>query len=184
MTLMELKQKLKHEAKAVGLAALYFGCWITALIALKELVLAEYEITFRGWSVIAMGALILSKVVLILENVSFGDWLRTRPAWVDVILRTAMYSVGVVIVLVLEKGIEGRHEHGGFVGAVKAGFASADKFHIMANSICLAGALLGYNVISVLRRHLGERGLLKLFLLPLPPKIERPQPSVETPNTE
>jgi hypothetical protein len=99
------------------------------------------------------------------------------PAWVDVLLRTALYSVGLIIVIILEKGIEGRHEHGGFVGAVKAGFASADRIHIIANSICLSGALLGYNVISVLRRHLGEHGLLKLFLRPLPPKAEDPKTS-------
>ncbi len=171
---MSLKQKLQHELKAIAIAALYFGSWITMLILLKQLVLAEYEITFRGWSVIAMGVLILSKVALILENVSFGAWVRARPAWVDVLLRTALYSAGLVVVIILEKGIEGRHEHAGFVGAVKAGLASADRFHIIANSICLSGALLGYNVISVIRRHLGERGLLNLFLLPLPPKAEPP----------
>jgi hypothetical protein len=174
---MSLKQKLQHELKSIAIAALYFGCWIATLILLKQLVLTEYEINFRGWSVIVMGALILSKVVLILENVSFGAWMRARPGWVDVLLRTALYSTGVVIVIILEKGIEGRHEHGGFVGAVEAGFASANRFHIIANSICLSGALLVYNVISVLRRHLGERGLLDLFLLPLPPKAEDPKSS-------
>lgn len=169
---MSAKQKVQRELKAIAIAALYFGCWIATLILLKQLVLSEYHITFRGWSVIVMGALILSKVVLILENVSFGAWLSNKPAWVDVLLRTALYSAGLVVVIILEKGIEGRHEHGGLVGAVKAGFASADRFHIIANSICLSAALLGYNVISVLRRHLGERGLLNLFLRPLPPKTE------------
>ncbi len=169
---MSLPSKLKHELKAVAGAALYFGCWIGALLVLKYLVLTEYKIAFRGWSVIVMGALILSKVVIILENVSFGAWVRAKPAWVDVILRTALYSVGLVAVLTLEKGIEGRHEHGGFVGAVNAAFQSSDAYHIYLNSICLTGALLVYNVLAVIRQHLGGKGLIKLFLVPLPPKAE------------
>ena len=176
-TKMGLKQKLLHELKSVATTALYFGCWIAALLLLKFLVLSEYNITFRRWSMIVIGALILSKVVLILEHVSLGDWLRARPAWVDVILRTALYSVGVVIVLVLETGIEGRHEHGGFVGALQAALNSANAFHIYTNAICLSGALFGYNVLSVIRRHLGEGGLLKLFLAPLPPVGHHSQPS-------
>ena len=78
---MSFKQKLKDEAKAVVIAALYFGCWIAALLLIKTLV--------------------LSKVVLVLEHVSLGAWVRARPAWVDVVLRTVMYSMGVTVVLVL-----------------------------------------------------------------------------------
>jgi len=80
---MSLKQKLKDEMKAIGLAALYFGCWIGALLLLKSLILAEHKIAFHGWSAAVVGALVLSKVVLVLEHVSLGAWVRARPAWVD-----------------------------------------------------------------------------------------------------
>jgi len=165
---MSFQQKLKHEIKAIGIAALYFGCWIAALLLLKSLVLAEYQIVFDGWSVAVVGALILSKVVLVLEHVSLGSWVRARPAWVDVILRTAVYSLGVAVVLVLEKGFEGRHEHGGFGPALRYLFQQADVHHVWANTFCLSGALLGYNALSVVRRHLGERGLIRIFMSPLP----------------
>jgi hypothetical protein len=173
---MALKQRLLHELRAVTTAALYFGCWIAALILLKELVLAEYQIAFHRLSMALVGALILSKVVLVLEHVSFGEWLRARPAWVDVILRTALYAAGVVGVLVLEKGFEGRHEHGGFGGAVKAAFEASNALHIWANAICISGALLGYNALTVVRRHVGDGALLKMFLAPLPPKAEYSSP--------
>ena len=165
---MSLKQKLNEEIKAVGIAALYFGCWIAALLLLKTLVLAEYKIAFHGWSVAVVGALVLSKVVLVLEHVSLGAWVRARPAWGDVVVRTAMYSLGVAAVLVLEKGFEGRHEHGGFGPALRFLFQQADVHHVLANTITLSGALLGYNALSVVRRHLGKGGLLRVFLSPLP----------------
>jgi hypothetical protein len=167
---MSFKQKLKEEMKAVGVAALYFACWIGALLLLKTLILAEYKIAFHGWSAVVVGALVLSKVVLVLEHVSLGAWVRARPAWVDVVLRTAMYTLGVAIVLVLEKGFEGRHEYGGFVPALRHLFQQEDVHHVWANTLCLSGALLGYNALFVVRQHLGEGGLLRMFFSPLPGK--------------
>jgi len=165
---MSLKQKLKDEIKAVGVAALYFGCWIGALLLFKSLILAEYKIAFHGWSAVVVGALVLSKVVLVLEHVSLGAWVRARPAWVDVVLRTVMYTLGVAVVLVLEKGFEGRHEYGGFGSALRQLFQQADVHHLWVNTLCLSGALLGYNALTVVRRHLGNSGLIRLFLSPLP----------------
>jgi preprotein translocase subunit SecG len=131
-------------------------------------VLAKYHIEFRHYSMAIVGALILSKVVLILERVPLGSWVKARPAWVDVLLRTLVYSVGVVLVMMLEKGIEGRHEHGGFGGAVREAFHSAGADHLWANTICVTGALFFYNLLAVIRGHLGEGGLFRLFLRPVP----------------
>ena len=165
---MSWQQKLKHELKAVAIAALYFGSWIAALLMLKQLILAEYQIAFHGLSLALIGALVLSKVVLILEHVSLGAWIRAQPAWVDVILRTTLYSLGVALVLVLEKGFEARHEYGGFDPAVTAIFQKTDIHHVWASTIALSGALFGYNVLSIVRRHLGKGGLRRLLLSPVP----------------
>jgi len=115
-----------------------------------------------------VGALILSKVVLVLEHVSLGAWVHERPAWVDVVLRTALFSGGLVAVLVLEKGFEARNEYGGFLPALSQLSQRTDIHHVWANSLGLSGALLGYNVLFVVRRNLGNRGLLRMFLSPLP----------------
>jgi len=164
---MSASPKLMNEIKALGLAMAFFGAWIGLLILLKSLLLEEYHIDTFGWTKILVGALVLSKVVLILEHVSLGAWVRARPAWVDVFLRTGFYALGVVIVLILEKGLEGRHEHGGFIPALQSGLREAGVYHVYVNALCLAGALLAYNALTVVRRHLGEGGLLRLFALPL-----------------
>ncbi len=165
---MSAMQKLKAELRSLAVAMAYFAVWIGGLLLLKTLVLAEYHIEFRQWSAILVGALVLGKVVLILEHVPLGKWVERQPAWVDVALRTVLYSAGVFVVLVLERGFEGRHEYGGFGPAVRAVFQGADAPHIWANTIVLSGALLGYNALSVVRAHLGAGGLLNMFLTPLP----------------
>jgi hypothetical protein len=70
-------------------------------------------------------------------------------------------------VLLLEKGLEGRHEHSGFLASVMALFHDADLTHVWANTICLSGALFGFNALSVVRQHLGEGGFRRLFSTPL-----------------
>jgi hypothetical protein len=161
---MNLAAKLKHELKAVAITTLYFGVWLGVLLAIKSLVLAEYQIAFHHWSLALVGALVLSKVVLVLEHVPLGSWVGTQPPWIEVALRTVLYSAGVAIVLTLEKSFEGRHEHGGFAAALAAGLREEDLHHVLANTICFSGALLGYNLLTVIRQHLGEGGLLRLFL--------------------
>jgi len=165
---MSFQQKLKEEIWALTLAGIYFATWIGMLMVLKKLVLAEYQIEFHGLSMVLVGTLVLAKVVLVLEHVPLGAWTRTRPALLDVVLRTALYAVGVFVVLLLEKAFEGRHEHGGFGPSLMAGFQHAEGHHVWINTICVTGALLGYNTLSIVRQHLGEGGLLRLFLSPLP----------------
>jgi hypothetical protein len=165
---MSVKQKLVEELKALLQVGLYFIIWLGWLVVLKKLVLAEYQIGFQGLSVALVGALVLSKAVLILEHVSLGDWVERRPAWVEVVLRTALYSFGVVVVLLLEKAFEGRHEYGGFAASLRAIFDHVDLSHVWVNSICVGGALLSYNVLWAIRRNLGPGGLLQLLRQPLP----------------
>ena len=169
---MSFKQKMKDEIKEMGIAAFFFGCWIGGLLLLKWLILEEYQITFHGWSLAAVGALVLSKVVLVLKNVSLGAWVRARPAWVEVVLRTALYTLGVALVMLLEKGFEGRGAYGGFAPALQQLVRQADFHHVLANTLCLSGALLVYNVLSVFQQHLGEGGVIRIFLSPLRDKPE------------
>ena len=61
-------QKLGRELRAVGLAMLYFGCWLAVLLIIKQLVLVEYQIEFYGLSNAVVAALILSKETELLET--------------------------------------------------------------------------------------------------------------------
>jgi hypothetical protein len=165
---MGVAQKLQHEVTAVIALTLYFGCWLGALVLLKYLILAEYYIAFDRFSVVLVGALVLAKVVLVLEYVPLGSWVRTQPAWVDVVLRTTMYAFGVFVILLLEKVFEARHDYDSFGASLIALLQQEDGKHVLLNTICLSAALLSYNMLSVVRRRLGKGALLQMFLTPLP----------------
>lgn len=164
---MSMPEKLKHELKSLAIAFVYFTLWIGALMLIKKLILEEYQIEVKGLSVVLLGALILSKVVLLMEPIPLGSWVKHQPAWVGVVLRTFLYSIGVLIVMLLEKGLDGRHEYGGFGASLKALFQHPDLYHILANTVCLSGALLGFNMLDVLKKRLGEKGLARMFTTPI-----------------
>ncbi|MFG0274182.1 MAG: hypothetical protein ACF8QF_03910 [Phycisphaerales bacterium] len=165
---MVTRHAVVHELKAVGVAMLFFGSWIGALLLVKHLVLAEYEVRFYGYSAALVGALVLSKVVLVLERVPLGGWVHARSAWVGVVARTVLYTAGVILVMGIEHGVRGRAEHGGFIPAVEAALTSTRESHLWANAVGIGGALLAWNVLVVVRAHLGEWALLRMLLAPLP----------------
>ena len=102
-------EKLKHELKAVILVTLFFAAWLGVFMGLKVLILEDYQIQFKGFSMVVIGALVLAKVVLILEHVPLGAWVRSQPVLADVLLRTLLYALGTLVVMLLEKGFESRH---------------------------------------------------------------------------
>ncbi len=155
------------ELKTVFWTTLYFIIWFGALLLLKVIMLREYEVDIYGASIVLVGSLIAAKSVLILEHVPLSKS-RTQPAIVEVLLRTLLYIAGIFILMVLEKSIEASHECGGFTNAVKDLLGSVNKCHIWSNIICVTGALLFYNIGSVVNDHIGENGVMRILRSPLP----------------
>jgi hypothetical protein len=158
--------RLREELRAVGVYTLFFGTWFAVFMLLKALVLAEYEIRYSGLSAVVVGALVLAKVALLLEHVSLGAWFANRPAWVEVVVRTVFYAFGVLLVLLLEKAFEVRHEQGGVLPALAGILRHEDIPHVLANTIVAACALLAFNVLSLIRKRLGPGTLLGLLRAP------------------
>jgi hypothetical protein len=161
---MSFRQKALKELRAVVATTLYFAICFGVLVLLKRLYLAEYEIEFRGLSLALVGALVAAKVVLVLEHVSLGQWIRNHPAIVEVVLRTLLYTLGAFAALMLERGFEARHEHGGFFAGVIWVFQHREVHHVWADTLGVGCALLGFNALAVVQHHLGEGQLRQLFL--------------------
>jgi hypothetical protein len=165
---MSFRQKLVGELEAYALSFLYFAACFLFFIALKKLILADYQIGFYGVSAALVGALIVAKVVLVLEMVPLGGWVEKRPAFVDVLIRTVLYSIGVFIAVIAERGFEQRHEHGGFTDAVVALMTQRDMYRIWATTIAVGSTILGFNIYSAFSMRYGNAALIRLlFKTPL-----------------
>lgn len=130
---------------------------------IKVLLLGEYNIAFSGFTIVLVSALVIAKVVLLLEYIPIS-FVKGKPAWVEVLFRTMFYLAGVFIILVLEKSFEERHEFGGFIEAVKNLVHQANYYHIWANTLCVFGALLVFNIWSVIKLTFGKGIFRKLMM--------------------
>jgi len=163
---MGASDKIMAEIRALALAMAFFSVWLGAFILLKTLILAEHEIQFRGVSMMLVGALVLAKVVLVLEHVPLGAWVDRQPAWVDVVVRTTLYTAGALVIMVLERAFESRHEHGGFSAALAAIVGGVHRNHLLADLLCVCGALLVFNTFSILHAAFGKGVVISLLLSP------------------
>jgi hypothetical protein len=165
---MSLWDKLKHEFKSVVVATLFFAGWFLAIVIIKTLILAEHGVEFSGFFKALIGAAVIGKVVLVLENVPLGSWIRKQPAWLNVLVRTLLYMAGVFLVLLGERMFHERHEHTGFVDSLVGAFESANAASVWAKTIWVGWGLLVFNMLTVVRQRLGSAALLELFTSPVP----------------
>jgi hypothetical protein len=158
-----MMKKIWKEIKTIMRTATYFAIVFVLMMVMKKLYLKDYDIAFSGLSQALIGALILSKVIILMEYIKLGSWVQRQPAIVDTILRTVLYTIGVVIVVVLEKAFEKRHETDGFGDAVSYVLNNRDIYHVWATTIGTSASIFVYNSFSIIQRFMGKKGVSKLF---------------------
>jgi len=160
---MSVAKKIFEEIKTIARTAAYFATVFILMMVMKKLYLKDYDIEFTGVSQALIGALVLSKVVLLMGLISFGSWLQRQPSIVDVSFRTLIYTLGVWIVIILEKLFERRHDAGGISDSISYLFSHRDIYHVWATTIGSGISIFMYNAFSLIQRMLGRHGLSKLF---------------------
>ena len=65
---MSAVERIRHEVKEIGLVSLYFLCCFLFFLSLKALILREYEVEISVLSTAAVGALVVAKVVVVLDK--------------------------------------------------------------------------------------------------------------------
>ncbi len=164
---MGKKDKLLAEVRSILLTTTYFFCWFGGLMVIKILLLREYNIQFSGFAIVLVSALVIAKVVLLLEFIPL-PFTKDKPAWVEVTIRTFLYLAGVFLTMALEKSFEARHEYGGILEAFKNLSNQANEYHIWANTICVFGSLFIFNLWSVIKMNFGKGVFWKLMTSKIP----------------
>jgi hypothetical protein len=160
---MKVLKKIFEEIKTIMRTAAYFAIVFILMMIMKKLNLKDYDIEFSGMSQAIIGSLIMAKVIVLMELISLGNWVQRKPPIVDIIIRTLLYTCGVLIAIVLERAFEKRHEAGSYGEAIKYVFTNRDIYHVWATTIGAAASIFVYNSFSVVQRILGKHGLAKLF---------------------
>jgi len=167
---MSLLSKIKHEAKEVGLVTLYFFFCFGVMLTLKKLLLAGYQVDVQIVSTAAISALIIAKIVIILDHTTAGNRFDSRqPLWMGVIYKTLVYLGIAFIVFYLEKLFQAYRQTGLFNQAVSEVWERKDWNLMLMKLLCVGVTFLAYHLYAGLDRRLGE-GVLRRKI------FERPEP--------
>ena len=161
------------EIKRVGLVTLIFLIGFGLILALKKLFLAEYSIEFSGLAKAVVGALLVAKVVVILDHTPFVHQFRRYPRYVSVLYQTIVYTLAVFFLGVCEKVFHAYRDTGTIGSAIEAVIRSADINHFFAAILFITLMFLGYNIVAAVDRGMGDGTLFALFFnMPEPGRID------------
>ena len=157
-------ERLVREFKQVGLVTLYFLICFALVLTLKKLFLAQYDLEFYGISAAIVGALVVGKVVVLLDHTRIGNRFDEGKAlWISVAYKTAVYTAVTFLVLVAEKTFHAYRESGHFAGSFEHVWQHRDRSVMLATVLCIGLAFAGYNLYSAIDRRLGA-GTLRATL--------------------
>ena len=143
---------------------LFFFAAFMVIFLLFKLFVKQYSIEYSAFTKAAVAALVLGKVVPLL------DWADARYAWgrprriVSITLKTLVYSLVVIGLGTAERLFSATREE----GAIRAGFAqvwaNAEIHHFLGLVLLLSGVVGAYLTAQEVDRALGDGGLVRLLL--------------------
>ena len=142
---------------------LYFLFCFGLILLLKKLFLAAYDVEFYALSKAVVGALIVGKVVVVLDHTKAGDRFQHHLGYLNVIYKSAIYTFVVLLVGLCERLFHAFHDTGDFQHALREVYMGRDLNHFLASIICIGISFVIYNVFSGINRHMGDGKLLNIF---------------------
>ncbi len=99
---MNILKTLKHEILLVIPPTIFFFITFCLLILTQRLIFREFHIPLIGFANAAIGALIVAKVVLIVDNFRFVNRFPDKPLIYNVVWKTGIYLIATLLVRYLE----------------------------------------------------------------------------------
>ncbi|MGR8932975.1 MAG: hypothetical protein ACU837_01130 [Gammaproteobacteria bacterium] len=170
---MKLMSAVKREVEEVALVALYFFFCFGVILTLKKLLLADYHVAVQALSTAAISALIVAKIVIILDKTHAGTRFDANfSVAVAALYKTLIYVLVTFLVLFLEKLFHVYREDAAFVAAVIDIWTHRDRNLMFAKVLCIGLTFLAYHLYAGLDRRLGKGTLFRLVISTS--KIENP----------
>lgn len=160
---MSFAQKVKKEIIEILLVTAYFLLCFGLLILIKKLTLAQVEIEFYGFSAALVGALVMSKVVILLDKTPLGKIYLRHALYKNVLFKSIIYTFVLTFVLFIENLIHTLLEGHNFVEAIKTILEHRDPTQFRLILIASFFSLASYNIIIAIRDSMDKGELANLF---------------------
>src|SRR5262245_15689129 len=161
-----LKARLYEEVKRFLMIFAYL--WLVFLVFLVHewIVLADNHIGFRFYGLAAINALVLSKIMLIAEELGFAERFENRPLIVPIIYKYVLFSVLLVAAYILEEIVVGLF-HGRGVSESLPALGGGGVVGTLCVAALLCIALIPFFAFREIARVVGEAEFRTLMFGPV-----------------
>ncbi|NOT12532.1 MAG: hypothetical protein HOP23_11980 [Methylococcaceae bacterium] len=161
---MKLIEKLKHEFFLVLPPTIFFFIAFTLLVTTQRLIFRQYGIPLTGFGAALIGALLVGKVVLVADKLSFMNKFPDKPLIYNIAWKSGIYFLTTFIVRYIEHIVGFLREYGGVMEANRHLFAEMVWPHFLLIQMWMAVLFLVYCTLQELVHALGKKQVIRLFL--------------------
>ncbi|TRW93076.1 hypothetical protein [Candidatus Methylobacter oryzae] len=144
--------------------ALFFFLSFSLLKLTENLILREYGISMTSFAGAAIGALIIAKVVLVVDHLPFTTKFSGKPLLHNVIWKSGIYFAATFTFRYVEQMVSFLREYGDFTTANQHLLAGIVWPHFWLIQIWLVILLFIYCAVRELIRAIGTEEVMRLFL--------------------
>jgi hypothetical protein len=159
----KITARLKHEIAEVIPPAIFFFVTFNVIAVTRTLMLEQYGITVPSFAAATIGALIVAKVILVMDLLPFVNRYPDKPLIYNVAWKTLIYLLAAFLVRYVEHLISFARKHDSLLEANRHLLAEVVWPHFWAVQIWLALLLFVYCALRELTRSLGASQVRQLF---------------------
>jgi hypothetical protein len=153
---------------------LFFFVAFLLIFLMFKLFVAQYEIEFSAFTRAAIAALILGKVILLVDWAESGYTFDSHRRIVVVAGKTFVYALVVIVLGIGEKIFEAYRKAGSLGEAVSRIIANANVDHFMGLVLLISLVVFTYLMMQEIEDAMGKGALFRLFFEPPPPNSRPP----------
>jgi hypothetical protein len=168
--MQSIKQWLIGLFRELAPAVLFFFIAFLLIAVMFKLFVAQYAIEFSAFTKAAIGALVLGKVIALVDWAESGHGAdRVHRRIVVVAGKTFLYALVVIVLGIGERIFKAYREAGSLGGAVSVLLANANFDRFMGLVLLISLVVFVYLTMQEIERAMGKGALFRLF-------FKRPEP--------
>jgi hypothetical protein len=144
-------------------AVLFFFIALMIILVLLKLFFLQYSIEFYAFSRAAVGALILGKVVLLMDWAEAGRRVSIYPRAVVIACKTLIYALTVIVLGIGERIVHSYRQVGNVHDAVRIVIANANLDRFLGCVLLISLLVSTYLAMAEINRAMGSGALRGLF---------------------
>lgn len=141
-----------------------------------KLFVARYQIEFSAFAKAAIAALVVGKVILLVNWAESGRNFNSHRRIVAILLKTLIYAFAVIVIGVGEKIVEAARKAHSFSEGIDTLIANANMDRFMGLVLLISMVVFAYLLMQEIESAMGEGALYRL-LFKLPERAPESSPS-------